>query len=96
MPQAAQVAAGEHLAQFGDGANLAACFSCHAAGGQGNGARFPSIAGQPATFVVARLHEFQERAKKGTPKPGSMTAVAAEMSDTQIETAAAYLSTLPR
>jgi cytochrome c553 len=95
-PQAAQVAAGDHLAHFGDGANIAACFSCHAAGGKGNGVRFPSIAGQPATFIVARLHEFQDRAKKGAAKPGSMTAVAARMSDTQIETAAAYLSTLPR
>jgi cytochrome c553 len=95
-PQAAQVAAGEQLAQSGDGANLAACFSCHAAGGHGNGARFPSLAGQPATFVVARLHEFQARAKNGTPKPGSMTAVAAQMSEPQIEAAAAYLSTLSR
>jgi cytochrome c553 len=95
-PQAAQVAAGEQLAHSGDGANLAACFSCHAAGGQGNGTRFPSIAGQPATFVVARLHEFQDRAKKGNVKPGSMTAIAAQMSETQIETSAAYLSTLPR
>ncbi len=95
-PQAAQIAAGEQLAKSGDGANLAACFTCHAAGGLGNGARFPSIAGQPATFVVARLHEFQDRAKKGAAKPGSMTAIAAQMSETQIETATAYLSTIPR
>jgi cytochrome c553 len=93
-PQQADVQRGQQLAQLGDGANVAACFSCHAAGGKGNGARFPSIAGQPATFTVARLHEFQERAKHGKPKPGSMTAVAAQMSDAQIEAAAAYLSTL--
>jgi cytochrome c553 len=95
-PPPAEVHDGEQLAQFGDGANLAACFSCHAAGGKGNGARFPSIAGQPATFTVARLHEFQARAKKGAAKPGSMTAVAAQMTDTQIESAAAFLSTLTR
>jgi cytochrome c553 len=96
-PQAAQVAAGAQLAQAGDGGNnLAACFSCHAAGGKGNDQRFPSIAGQPATFTVQRLHEFQARAQHGAAKPGSMTSVAAQMSDSQIEAVAAYLSTLPR
>ena len=95
-PQAAQVEAGRQLAQMGGGTGLAACFSCHAAGGTGNGARFPSIAGQPASFTVARLHEFQARAKSGAVKLGSMTAVAAQLTDAQIEAAAAYLSTLPR
>ena len=94
--QAAQVEAGRQLAQMGDGAGLAACFSCHATGGTGNGARFPGIAGQPASFTVARLHEFQARAKSGAVKPGSMTAVAAQLSDAQIEAAASYLSTLRR
>jgi cytochrome c553 len=95
-PQATQIEAGRQLAQLGDGANIAACFGCHAAGGKGNGARFPSIAGQPASFVVERLHEFQTRAKNGAAKPGTMTAVAAQMTDAQIQASAAYLSTLPR
>lgn len=95
-PNPAQVQAGQQLSQAGDGANLAACFSCHGAGGKGNGARFPSIAGQPATFITERLHEFQERAKNGAAKPGTMTAVAAQMTDAQIADAAAYLSTLSR
>jgi cytochrome c553 len=95
-PKPTEVHDGAQLAQFGDGANLAACFTCHAAGGIGNGARFPSIAGQPASFTVARLHEFQARAKKGAAKPGSMTAIAAQMTDAQIDAAAAYLSTLDR
>ena len=96
-PQAAQVEAGRQLTQMGGGTGgLAACFSCHAAGGTGNGARFPSIAGQPASFTEARLHEFQMRATSGAVKPGSMTAVAAQLTDAQIEAAAAYLSTLPR
>ncbi|CAB3778671.1 c-type cytochrome [Pararobbsia alpina] len=95
-PQAGEIEAGRKLAELGDGSNLAACFGCHAAGGKGNGARFPSIAGQPASFTVERLHEFQARAKNGAAKPGSMTAIAAQMTDAQIEGAAAYLSTLPR
>jgi cytochrome c553 len=95
-PQAGQIEAGRQLAELGDGANEAACFGCHAVGGKGNGARFPSIAGQPASFTVERLHEFQARAKNGAAKPGTMTAVAAQMTDAQIEAAGAYLSTLSR
>jgi cytochrome c553 len=89
------VLAGKQLAEMGAG-NVAACFSCHAAQGKGNGARFPSIAGQPAQFVITRLHEFQSRARGKTPPPGSMTAVAATMTETQISEAAAYLSQLER
>jgi cytochrome c553 len=85
--------AGEQLAKTG-AADVAACFGCHAAGGKGNGARFPSIAGQPAKFIIDRLHEFQARAKSKTPKPGTMTAVAATLSEQQIEASAAYLSQL--
>lgn len=88
------VLAGKRLAEQG-AATVAACFGCHAAQGKGNGARFPSIAGQPARFVVNRLREFQARAQAGAPQPGTMTAVAAMLDERQIEQAAAYLSTLP-
>lgn len=91
-PSQSLVMAGKQLAETGAAPAVPACFSCHAAGGKGNGARFPGIAGEPAAFVVARLHEFQARAKAKTPAPGSMTAVAATLNDTQIEEAAAYLS----
>ncbi|HEY0803144.1 MAG TPA: c-type cytochrome [Steroidobacteraceae bacterium] len=87
------VLAGRQLAETG-AANTAACFSCHAAEGKGNGARFPSIAGEPARFLIERLHEFQGRAQSGTSRPGSMTAVAATLDERQIEAAAAYLSEL--
>ncbi|HEV7574861.1 MAG TPA: c-type cytochrome [Caldimonas sp.] len=87
--------AGKLLAEKGAG-NVPACFSCHAAQGQGNGARFPSIAGQPAQFLVDRLHEFQARARAKTPDAGSMTAVAALLDELQIEESAAYLSKLGR
>jgi cytochrome c553 len=94
VPDPKLVTAGKQLAEMGAGTEVAACFSCHAAGGVGNGARFPRIAGQPEAFVVSRLHEFQTRAKKGPPPPGSMTAISATLSETQIRQAAAYLSTL--
>ena len=86
--------AGKQLAEVGAPNNVAACFSCHGTQGQGNGARFPSVTGQPAQFVIDRLHEFQARARANAPKPGSMTAVAATLDEKQIEAAAAYLSRL--
>ncbi len=85
--------AGKQLAEVGV-ANIAACFSCHGAQGKGNGARFPSIAGQPAQFVTDRLHEFQARARAKAPQPGTMTAVAATLDEGQIQASAAYLSRL--
>jgi cytochrome c553 len=87
------VLAGKQLAEVG-AANAAACFSCHAEQGKGNGARFPRIAGEPAQFVINRLHEFQARAQKAVPQPGTMTAVAATLDESQIKEAAAYLSQL--
>jgi cytochrome c553 len=90
-PQVLQ--AGKQLAEVGV-VNVAACFSCHGKQGKGNGARFPSIAGQPAQFVIDRLHEFQARARPKAPQPGTMTAVAATLDESQIQAAAAYLSRL--
>jgi cytochrome c553 len=87
------VMAGKRLAEMG-AADVAACFSCHAAQGKGNGARFPSIAGQPAQYVINRLDDFQMRAKGNVPQPGTMTAVAAMLDAKQIEEVAAYLSQL--
>jgi cytochrome c553 len=87
------VIAGKQLAEMG-AADKAACFSCHGAQGKGNGARFPGIAGQPAQFVINRLHEFQARAHGTAPQPGTMTAVAATLDERQIQEAAAYLSQL--
>jgi cytochrome c553 len=86
--------AGKQLAEVGV-ANVAACFSCHGAQGKGSGARFPAIAGQPAQFLVDRLHEFQARARAKVPQPGTMTAVAATLDENQIQAAAAFLSRLP-
>jgi cytochrome c553 len=92
VPSRDMVIAGRELAESGAGPDVPACFSCHGAVGKGNGARFPAIAGEPAAFVVARLHEFQARAKEKPPALGTMTAVAVMLNDTQIEEAAAYLS----
>jgi cytochrome c553 len=85
--------AGKQLSQQG-APNVAACFSCHGAQGQGNGAHLPRIASQPTQFTIDRLHEFQARAREKPPAAGSMTALSAAMSEQQIKEAAAYLSQL--
>jgi cytochrome c553 len=92
-PSPRLVVAGKQLAETG-ASDVAACFGCHGAQGKGDGARFPRIAGQPAQFVIDRLHEFQERARQKAPAPGSMTAVSATLNEQQIEEAGAYLSQL--
>ncbi|MDB5947880.1 MAG: cytochrome [Ramlibacter sp.] len=95
-PAADLVRAGEELARVGAIADpTPPCFSCHRPAGPSDNARFPSLAGQHDDFVVNRLHEFQARARAKAPDPATMTAVAAQLNETQIRQVAAYLSTLP-
>ncbi|GLQ50911.1 c-type cytochrome [Dyella flava] len=94
-PSPEMVAAGKAMALHGDGNGVPACFSCHAMNGRGNGVRYPGIASQPETYLVNRLHEFQARARAGTPKPGSMTEVASKLTEAEIDDVAAYLSVIP-
>src|SRR4051812_6110389 len=84
-PSAVLISDGKRLAENGGKGDVPACFSCHGSSGGGNGARFPAIAGQPVSFSIARLREFQARAKSSPPKAGSMTEVASKMDDAQIE-----------
>jgi cytochrome c553 len=93
-PSPEQVSAGKRLAENGGENGVPSCFSCHGTSGQGHGARFPAIAGQPKAFSIARIREFQARARAAPPKPGSMTEVASRMDETQIEASAAYFSTI--
>jgi cytochrome c553 len=96
VPRADLVRAGKELAQVGAMTDpTPPCVSCHGLDLHGVGARFPSIAGQPAVFLVERLHGFQARAKAKAPDFGTMTEVATHLNETQIRQVAAYLSTLP-
>jgi cytochrome c553 len=94
-PAADLVRAGEELARVGAVSDPAPpCFSCHSAAARAANPHFPAIEGQPAAFTVNRLHEFQARARDKAPGPGTMTFVAAHLSEAQIRQVAAYLSTL--
>ncbi|HKT97580.1 MAG TPA: c-type cytochrome [Paraburkholderia sp.] len=70
-------------------AGLPACGQCHGPGGAGVGSVFPSLAGQPASYIEAQLHEW----KAGGRPPGPlalMPAVASKLSDADIHAVAVY------
>lgn len=93
VPPADSRTAGETLALRGDSQDgIPPCFSCHAANGLGSGERYPRIAGEPAIYVIKRLHDFQARARIAAPKAGSMTEVASKLTEPEIRNVAAYLS----
>ncbi len=72
---------------------VAACTSCHAPSGNGNGpAGFPDIGGQPVAYTVAQLKAYRE-GERATDETygGMMRGVASRLTDTEIEALAAYL-----
>ncbi len=50
-PDAALAAAGQRVAETGAGAAVPACFSCHGAGGKGDGARFPTLVAESPALL---------------------------------------------
>ena len=72
---------------------VAACSSCHAPGGEGNGpAGFPAIGGQSAGYTVAQLTAYRE-GQRATDEVygGMMRSIASRLTDTEIEALADYL-----
>lgn len=80
---AADKAAGEQKA--------ANCVGCHGSGGKSSNAQFPNLAAQQATYIVAQLKAFKSAERKNP----MMEAMAANLSDTDMENLAAYFSSLP-
>ncbi len=72
---------------------VAACTSCHAPSGNGNGpAGFPDIGGQPEAYTVAQLTAYREGDRDSDEVYGGMMrGVASRLTDTEIEALAAYL-----
>jgi cytochrome c553 len=94
-PPADLVRAGEQLARVGALSDpTPPCFSCHGAVERATNPHYPNIEGQPAAFTIARLHEFQARERAHAQGPGTMSFVAAHLSEAEIRQVAAYLSTL--
>lgn len=78
--RAADAEAGRQKAQ--------ACAACHGENGNSTQAAFPSLAGQPAQFIVSALFQFRE-GKRVNP---IMSPMAANLSNADLNDLAAYFS----
>ena len=87
------IEAGENIFRGGiTAANIAACMGCHSPTGDGNGpAAWPALAGQHPEYVVAQLQAFRQGARANDPN-SMMRGVAARMSDTEMQSVAAYIA----
>ena len=76
----ADAAAGKTKAQ--------ACVACHGEGGNSSNPIIPSLAGQPAQMLATQLYQFRE----GNRKNEQMSAMAANLSNAEMNDLAAYFS----
>jgi cytochrome c553 len=67
------------------------CSRCHGVDGMGRGGAFPRLAGQRAPYLEAALHAFASRSRFS----GTMSEVAAALSDAELREAARYYAALP-
>lgn len=87
-------AAGQKLYRAGNAATgVAACAGCHGPAGVGIPSQYPRIAGQFAEYVDAQLKAFRAGARANDPN-GMMRAVAARMTDKEIQAVAEYVAGL--
>lgn len=71
-------------------AKAAMCMSCHGAQGISAVPSYPNLAGQKEAYLAKALHEY----KDGQRKDPTMKAMAAPLSDADINNLAAYFSSL--
>jgi len=68
-----------------------ACIACHGPGGNSILPETPSLAGQPTFYIVMQLFQFREK-QRDIPQ---MTPFAADLSDQEAQSIAAYFSQQP-
>ena len=68
---------------------LPACISCHAPDGEGFGADFPPLAGQPIAYIVNQINKWQ-RGDRDNDNLGLMHAVADQLTDADKLNVATY------
>jgi cytochrome c553 len=89
---ASVVERGRTLAQQGDvEKNIPACANCHGLAGVGTGPMLPALAGQPFDYLQMQLHAWKHETRKND-DGGLMRAVAAKLSDQDIDATAHYYS----
>lgn len=91
---AASVEVGRKLFRGGNTATgTAACAGCHSPNGAGIPAQYPRLAGQHAEYTVAQLKAFRS-GERANDLNGMMRAVAARLTDAEIESLAQYAAGL--
>jgi cytochrome c553 len=71
--------------------SVPACAGCHSPNGAGMPAQYPRLAGQHADYTKAQLTAFRQGERTNS---AQMTAIAANLSDKEIEALADYMSGL--
>ena len=87
-------AVGQRIYRGGNAATaVAACAGCHGPSGAGIPAQYPRISGQFSEYIEAQLKAFRSGARANDPN-GMMRAVAARMTDREIQSVAEYVAGL--
>lgn len=82
---------GKIIVQYGVDGKVTACVSCHGFNGRGADPVYPKIGQQKYVYLVNQLTHWRDGSRANDPM-GQMRAVAKNMSDEDINNAAAYLS----
>ena len=90
------VTVAQKLYRAGDASRgLPACAACHGPTGAGNAAgEFPRLGGQNSGYAAAQLKSFKAGERADDAKAQMMAAIAAKLSDQEIQALASYLSGL--
>lgn len=67
------------------------CVGCHGNAGISKSSMFPSLAGQSGAYLETQLKNF----RSGTRENSTMTAIAKDLKDNEIQNLAAYFASLP-
>ncbi len=86
---------GEVLVKYGRTGNAPACQSCHGYNGRGSDPIFPMIGEQKYVYLTNQLKHWRDGSRANDPL-GAMRAVAKQLSDEDINDAAAFLSNAPK
>jgi len=89
-----EVYKGQILVKFGVIGKAPACSSCHGYNGRGSDPVYPAIGQQKYVYLVNQLKHWRDGSRANDPL-GQMRAVAKNMTDEDINNAAAYLSHAP-
>jgi cytochrome c553 len=87
----ASPAAGAPPAPSAAQVDVTACQACHGANGVSRNQHVPNLAGQQAAYLVLQLQAF----KSGTRRNASMEAIAAQLSEAEMNALAAYWNSQP-